>query len=119
MSRTLLGQCRQILLVTFLAKSFPFCSADIQMSCTNHYSRNPWLVLQILLPKNLSCCKEAYLALLTTGKFLCHSKSSGFSSQKKIEMLALLGSVSWQLYSEGLMLIREAYRRIPAANYRE
>ena len=31
-----------MLLVTYLAKSSPFGSAEIQMSCTICYSRNPW-----------------------------------------------------------------------------
>ena len=34
MSRTFLGLSEQMLLVTILAKSFPFGSAEIQMHCT-------------------------------------------------------------------------------------
>ena len=37
LSRTFLGQSEQMLLVTFLAMSFPFGSAEIQMHCTIHY----------------------------------------------------------------------------------
>ena len=33
-----------MLLVTFLAMSFPFGYAEIQMLCTIHYSRNPWVL---------------------------------------------------------------------------
>ena len=40
-----LGQSEQMLLVTFLATSFPFSSAKIQMRCTIHYSRNPCVIL--------------------------------------------------------------------------
>ena len=36
LSRTFLGQSEQMLLLTFLAKSYPFASAEIQMSCTIH-----------------------------------------------------------------------------------
>ena len=37
LSRTFLGQSEQMLLVTFLAMSFHFGSAEIQMRCTIQY----------------------------------------------------------------------------------
>ena len=41
-----------MLLVTFLAMSFPFGSAEIQMCCTIHNSRIPWLNTKFFsLPK--------------------------------------------------------------------
>ena len=64
-----------MLLVTFLAKSFPFGSAKIQMFCTIHYSRNP-------------------------GKYL-HDRSLYFTKRREIQHLLIHMTIKFKVFFFG------------------